>query len=152
MAEGVVVAREQLARQLDCAEGSRWLRFAGLRYRREDDKPLCWTEVLLAEPLIAEREAIRAESGPFFERVRKIRGLTADVVEQTVSATVASKEMAAVLDCPEGAPALLVRRRYLGPDGAPFEISLSIHPADRYVSQARLTRRRSSAPIGGPAR
>jgi DNA-binding GntR family transcriptional regulator len=150
LAEGVVTPREQLAAELGCEPGSRWLRFAGLRYRRGDDKPLCWTEVLLAEPLIADREAIRADTGPFFERVRRIRGLTAEVVEQQVGAVATAKELAGVLDYPQGAPALLVRRRYLDAAGQPFEISMSIHPGDRYVASTRVTRRRPSLPEPTP--
>jgi DNA-binding GntR family transcriptional regulator len=146
MSEGVVVAREQLAEQLSCEVGSRWLRFAGLRFRRQNSKPLCWTEVLLADDLIADREAIRAASGPFFDRVRQIRGITADVVEQQVFGYAITEELAGLLQCAEGSPALLVRRRYLSDKGAPFEISLSIHPADRYVLAMRLKRQRSSLP------
>lgn len=149
LAEGVVVAREQLARQLGQPEGSRWLRFAGLRFRREDANPLCWTEILLAEPLIADRDAIRGMSGPFYERVRQVRGITPEAVEQRVTPTLIDKEMGALLNCPEGAPALLVRRTYIDAAGAPFEISLSLHPGDRYVSSTRLTRRRSVLPPAG---
>jgi DNA-binding GntR family transcriptional regulator len=147
LTEGVVVAREQLAHQLDQPEGSRWLRFAGLRYRREDSNPLCWTEILLAEKLIGDRDALRALEGPFFERVRKVRGITAEAVEQQVRPTLISKEMGELLNCAEGEPALLIRRSYIDEAGSPYEISLSLHPGDRYVSSTRLTRRRSVLPI-----
>jgi GntR family transcriptional regulator len=142
MVESTVVARQRLARQLECSLGSRWLRFAGLRYRKEDRNPLCWTEVYLAEELIGDQDAIRRTTGPFFDRIRRIRGITANVVEQQVRAVAITKKHAGMLNYPEGAPALLVRRRYVSEDGAPFEITLSIHPADRYVSSTRLTRRR----------
>jgi DNA-binding GntR family transcriptional regulator len=145
LVEGVTFVGDQLAEQMECVPGSRWLRFAG---RKEDSNPLCWTEVLLTEDLISDRDAIRKAGGPFFDRVRQVRGLVADVVEQQVSAIAIAKEHAGLLNCAEGTPALLVRRWYMGDGKAPFEISLSIHPADRYVSSTRLTRRRSGLPSG----
>jgi DNA-binding GntR family transcriptional regulator len=144
MVEGVVNVRDAAAEQLGCERGSRWLRFAGLRYRKDDSDPLCWTEVYLTGTLIGDRNAIRAASGPFYDRVRRIRGLNADVVEQHVSAIAITAEHASLLNYPEGAPALLVRRRYMSDGGAPFEISLSVHPGDRYVSSTRLSRRRGA--------
>jgi DNA-binding GntR family transcriptional regulator len=142
--EGVVVVREQLSAELDCLSHSRWLRFAGLRYRTGDNRPLCWTEVFLTEDLIPERAAIRDGYGAFFDRARRVKGYMAEVVEQTIRAVAISKEHAGLLEYQEGAPALLVRRRYLTQDNVPFEITMSVHPADRYVSSTRLTRRRTS--------
>jgi DNA-binding GntR family transcriptional regulator len=147
MVEGVVTVRDAMAEQLGCSRGSRWLRFAGLRYRKDDSDPLCWTEVYLAGDLISDRNAIREASGPFYDRVRRIRGITADVVEQHVSAIAITGEHAGLLNYPEGAPALLVRRRYMSEGSEPFEISLNVHPGDRYVSSTRLTRRRSGLPL-----
>ena len=37
-------------------------------------------------------------------------------------------------------PALMTRRRYFADGDAPFEISLSIHPGDRYAYTQRLHR------------
>ena len=42
------------------------------------------------------------------------------------------------LKCP--LPALMTRRRYYAEGDAPFEISLSIHPGDRYAYTQRLLR------------
>jgi DNA-binding GntR family transcriptional regulator len=149
LVEGVITVPEPLAMQLDCLIGSRWLRFGGLRYRKGDSNPLCWTEVFLTEDLIKDRTVLSNGSGPFYERVRQLRGTTADVVEQQVSAVAISNEHAGLLNAEEGTPALLVRRWYMAEGKALFEISLSIHPADRYASSTRLTRRRSGVPSGG---
>lgn len=142
MMEGVVTVRDELAAQLGCEPGSNWLRFAGLRYRKEDSNPLCWTEVFLAEDLIRHRAALSEADGPIYDRVRRICGVTAEVVEQNVGAVAITKGHAGLLNYPEGAPALLIRRRYMDKSGTPFEISLSVHPGDRYVSSIRLNRQR----------
>ena len=139
--EGVIVAREQMAKQLLCKVGSRWLRFAGLRYREGDSNPLCWTEVLLGKELIPHRQALISDTGPFFDRVRRIKGFQAETVEQRISAIVVNAKFANLLNCSEGAPALFVHRRYMNAKGQPFEISLSYHPSDRYVASTQLTRR-----------
>jgi DNA-binding GntR family transcriptional regulator len=138
--ESVVVLRVQLAQQLGVLPGSSWLYFGGPRYRHGDADPLCWQDTYLAEPLIKDRDAIRTAEGPFFERIRRLRGITAERVEQQIMAIGLSKDHAALLNESEGVPALLVRRRYFAEADTPFQITLSVHPGDRYVSSTNLTR------------
>jgi len=138
--EGVIIARTQMSEQLGCPVGSRWLRFAGLRYRKDDPNPLCWTEVLLTEELVAHRSTLLNDTGPFYDRVRRLKGWMAESVEQSIRAVTINQKFADLLNYPESAPALLVHRRYLRGE-IPFEISVSYHPGDRYISSTRLTRR-----------
>jgi DNA-binding GntR family transcriptional regulator len=54
----------------------------------------------------------------------------------------APEKTAGVLGIEPGAPSLLVRRRYFAASEQPFEVSLTLHPGDRYVYTARLARGR----------
>jgi GntR family transcriptional regulator len=49
-------------------------------------------------------------------------------------------EIAKALDAEPLKPALMTRRRYFAGGDAPFEITLSIHPGDRYAYTQRLHR------------
>ena len=49
-------------------------------------------------------------------------------------------EIAKALDTEPDRPALMTRRRYFAGTADPFEITLSIHPGDRYTSTQRLRR------------
>ena len=66
-------------------------------------------------------------------------------VEQRISAVAIPADIAASLRTGPGSAALLVRRRYFAGDGEPIEVSLSIHPADRYAYTQRLTRARPAS-------
>jgi hypothetical protein len=103
-------------------------------------EPLGWTEIYIAEPYIAARRRFTVGPEPYYEQVRREFGLVVREVEQRLSAVAIPAESAALLDAQAGDPAVLVRRRYFALGDSPFEVSLSIHPADRYAYTARLTR------------
>lgn len=137
--EGVVVARPALADLLACAPDTKWLRLAGLRRLEGASAPLAWTELFFAEPYISARGQLVMGPEPFYEQLRRLFGVTVTEVEQTISAVSIPPDIAASLETPAGGPALLVRRRYFA--GADLvEISLSIHPAERYAYTQRLSR------------
>jgi len=48
--------------------------------------------------------------------------------------------MAKALLVEQGAAALKIVRQYLDADGQAFEVSISVHPADRFSVSMRLTR------------
>jgi DNA-binding GntR family transcriptional regulator len=140
MSEAVVGLRPSLAELLGCAVGSKWLRIVGVRRLVGSVEPLGWTEIYIAEPYIAARRRFTVGPEPYYEQVRREFGLVVREVEQRLSAVAIPAESAALLDAQAGDPAVLVRRRYFALGDSPFEVSLSIHPADRYAYTARLTR------------
>ena len=144
LTEGVVVARPALADLLGCPADSRWLRLAGLRRLPGQDAPLAWTELFIAEPYISARADLNDGPEPFYEQLRRLFGVTVTDVAQRISAVVIPADIAANLQTGAGGPALLVRRQYFAGD-ALVEVSLSIHPADRYAYTQHLSRDRSEA-------
>jgi DNA-binding GntR family transcriptional regulator len=140
--EGFVTIRETFAGVLGCEAGQRWLRFAGPR--RLNGLPICWTEIFVAEPYAGIRHRPPAQEIPIYELLRREFGLEIAELEQRVSAFSMPAEIADALGVAARSPALMTRRRYFD-DAAiePFEISLSIHPGDRYSHTQRLRRERA---------
>jgi GntR family transcriptional regulator len=65
-------------------------------------------------------------------------------VRQDVQGDVVSPELAEALGAPAGSPALRVVRRYLDERGTLIDLSVTIHPADRYMFSVTLTRERAT--------
>lgn len=141
--EGIVRARDGLAELLDIQPGGRWLRLAGVRTFHTKGRPSSWSEIYLDAKYADVREDLRL-GGPIYGHVARRFGLQVSDVEQRVSA-VAAPATAAEIDVKPGEPALLVRRRYFASSDQPFEVSLNLHPGDRYVYTARLSRGRRPA-------
>jgi len=138
--EGIVHARQELADLLGCAVGDRWLRFAGVRRPVDGAVPVCWTEIYVAEPYVAIRDAEPVDGLPIYEQIRRRFELEISEVEQRISATAIPANVAALLETAPNAPALLTRRRYFADTPLPFEVSVSLHPGDRYACTQRLRR------------
>ncbi len=145
ISDGIVVLRPGLAELLDCPVGSKWLRIVGVRRLAGSVETLGWTEIFIAEPYIEARHRFLEGPEPYYEQLRRHYGLVVRDVELRLSAVAVPAESATILGAKEGDPAVFVRRRYFAEGDTPFEISLSIHPADRYAYFARITR----APASG---
>lgn len=140
--EGVVTPHAVLADLLGVGPGGKWLRLAGVRRLRDHDTALCWTELYLSEPYIEARSRLVAGGEPYFEQLRRLYGTVVSHVDQTIRAFALAPDIAQVLDAEPNAPALMVRRQYFADTETPFEVSLSLHPSDRYAYTARLSRDR----------
>jgi GntR family transcriptional regulator len=138
--EGFVTIRDGLAEILDRTPGERWLRFAGLRRLATDGSAICWTEIFVAEPYAAIRGQMTDDAGPIYEFISRRFELEIREVEQRVSALAMPPEIATALAFEAHKPALMTRRRYFAGGADPFEITLSIHPGDRYAYTQRLHR------------
>jgi len=139
--EGFVTIRGGLAEILGREPGERWLRFAGLRRMVTDGRAICWTEIFVAETYSAERGKLVSAEAPVYETIAREFGLEIQQVEQRISALAMPPEIAKALDVEPDKPALMTRRRYFAGGDMPFEISLSIHPGDRYAYTQRLHRK-----------
>lgn len=142
--EGFVVVRQGLAELMGRPPGERWLRVAGIRRAVQGNFPLCWTEIFLAERYAGMRDRLDDGDVPIFNQVAREYGLDVTAVEQRISAIAMPPYLAEWLGAAPAEPALLVRRSYYSGAGAPFEVSLSVHPGDRYAYTARLTRDRKT--------
>jgi DNA-binding GntR family transcriptional regulator len=143
-----IVADEKLSSALGCQPGRRWLRISSLRMIPEDatKKPICWTDVYIDDAFAREvRARMDSHSDIFGTLVEKISGRRFSEIRQNISAVGISRDLAEPLKVAPGAHALSIRRQYLFSSNEMAEVSLSIHPADRYSYCTRLTRQQAEA-------
>ena len=139
--EGAVAGA--VAEDLGCAPGARWLRISSLRLDGGSESgPIGWTDVYV-DPAYSEIGEIVRESpetlissliGTRYDRQ------IAEIHQDVRACTVKDAAMAKALLVEQGAAALKIVRQYLDADGQAFEVSISVHPADRFSVSMRLTR------------
>jgi DNA-binding GntR family transcriptional regulator len=61
-------------------------------------------------------------------------------VDQTVQAIAMPARLAQTLDAPAESPALKIVRRYIDQANEAFEITVTVHPADRMICSMKLRR------------
>ncbi|TDR88072.1 GntR family transcriptional regulator [Enterovirga rhinocerotis] len=119
----------------------RWFRVAGIRYRKGQSEPLCWSEVMVAARFAPDRAAVEAGDRAIYEITLERHGIKLGHVEQDISAVPLPATLAASLEAGDVRAGLLVRRRYVTPTGETFEVSLNTYPADRYSVRSILRKR-----------
>lgn len=140
-----VVADLTLAKDLACPGGTRWLHIACLRMEGGSARarPICWLDLYI-DPAYADigpivRDAPETLASSIIEerygrRIARIR--------QDIEAVVVPREHAEALRAEAGAPALKITRHYIDPADQVFEISVSLHPADRFKFSMEMNRAR----------
>lgn len=140
-----IVTDLALAQELGCAGGTRWLRISSLRREGADQhaRPLCWTDVYV-EPAYAELGAlVRASPHTLVSSLIESRfGRSIARIRQDIQAVLMPKTTSLELGVEAGTPALQITRRYVDAANAVFEVSVSLHPADRFTFSMDLSRSR----------
>ncbi|MFM2045264.1 MAG: hypothetical protein RLY86_3840 [Pseudomonadota bacterium] len=127
-----------LAARLDLDPAGWW----ELRGRRVGGRPIGLTRILIRADLAPDRAAIAAGT-TVAEVVEQRTGVTADRIDQQISAMILDKDLARLLGTDPGTAALRTLRLYHEADGRLFIASESAHPADRFVYAMRYSRERS---------
>ena len=139
-----VVADGDLARQMGCQPGRRWLRISFMRLvpNHPATKPICWTDVYIDAAFSQEvRSRVHGHTGIYGTLIETISGRRIGEIRQDITATGVPSHVAAALKAAAGSHALAIRRQYILNPNSLVEVSLSIHPADRYSYATRLKRR-----------
>lgn len=139
-----------LAALLKCGQGEPWFLLSVLRHPKGSATPMCWIDIYL-QPRYAGVTRHRNHGNLLIcDQIVEMYGETLDRVQMEIEAGLVPARMAKRLKVAAGSPALFVLRRYLNPAGDAFEITLSVHPYQRYRYAFEVRR---SAPRGaGPAR
>lgn len=137
-----VVADLALAKELGCAGGTRWLRISSLRMDGgERARPICWIDVYVDPAYADVGELVREAPDTLISTLIEARyGRAVARIRQDIEAISLPAELAEELQAEAGSPALKITRRYLDSSGEVFEISRSVHPANRFTFSTELSR------------
>jgi DNA-binding GntR family transcriptional regulator len=133
--------RGSAARELDCAAGSRWIRISSVRLDANGRLPIGWTDVYI-EPAYAELGEIarRSPEALVSSLIEERYGRCIAQIRQEIRAATVPEAIAGELQTEPGTPALKIIRWYQDAAGEVFEISVSVHPADRFAVSMQLQR------------
>jgi len=110
----------------------KWRVLEGLRFVGDETKPIAWTQIFVHPAYAAVTDSKDRDAVPIYSLVERRFGIKTQTVRQEISAVAISGEMAGHLRVPAGSPGLSVLRQYFSTQNEIFEVSLSVHPADRY--------------------
>ncbi|MDM0066249.1 GntR family transcriptional regulator [Variovorax sp. J31P207] len=132
-----------LAKELGCGEGSAWLRISTLRMVGDETAmPIGWTDVYI-DPSYAEiGDLVQASPDALISSLiaERYDRQIAEIRQDIRAFAITDGAMARKLQVEVGASALKILRQYFDAEGEVFEISVSVHPADRFSVSMRLTR------------
>jgi DNA-binding GntR family transcriptional regulator len=138
--EKEIQARGALANKLACRPGRSWLRIAGTRQVAGDPVPICWTEAYIDGRYASLLRGTKIHQSAIFSSIERHFGETVTEVKQEIIATVLNRDLAARLLAREGSPALIITRRYFGAGQRLIEMSINVHPSDRFSYAISLKR------------
>jgi len=136
-----VVADRALARSLAVEPGSRWTRIHNARIDPlRPASPVCAGETYLRLELAAATALLDEQTVALCDLVARSTGVRTAEIEQELQACFVPPELAGILNAAAGSPALRIIRRYYDSASWLFEVSVSVHPADRFSYRMRLRR------------
>ena len=135
-----IEARGALAEALGCRPRKRWLRVEGIRRGDGAELPICHSEVYLD----AAYKAVASDQGSLrtalWSLIERRFGETVVEVDQQIEASILDAGQAAQLLASAGSPALKFTRRYYVTGRRLVELSINLHPADRFSYKMSIVR------------
>jgi GntR family transcriptional regulator len=134
------VLRGSKAALIGARPGRRFLRIIGIRRRDRDNKPVSHAEIYIDDAFSSIKSEIPTVGTAIWEVIERHSGETLVEVEQQIDAVTLDSEQAEQLDVDEGTPALRVIRRYYVTGRRLVELSINLHPANRFSYNMRIKR------------
>jgi DNA-binding GntR family transcriptional regulator len=113
-------------------EGLRWRMLEGLRFVASEDRPIAWTQIYVHPEYAEVADARERDEAPIYSLIERRFGVKARSVRQEIAAVAIPKDVARLLRVDAGAVGLSMVRQYRSTQDRIFEVTLSMHPADRY--------------------
>ena len=136
-------ADRALAKKLRCPVGKLWLRISSLRLDAEG-VPVGWTDVYVDPAFSDVADVVRAEPETLISALIESRyGRRIAAIRQEIRGKLIPIALATALKAKSGGAGLEVVRYYDDTAGDTIEVSVSVHPADRFAVMTRLTRERA---------
>ena len=110
----------------------KWRMLEGLRFVGDERKPIAWTQVYVAPEYAAVTDAKNRDRVPIFSLIEKRYGVKVQRIRQEISAVSVAPDIATPLRVAARSVGLSVVREYVSTQNVVFEVTFSVHPADRY--------------------
>jgi DNA-binding GntR family transcriptional regulator len=125
---------------LECRRGQKWIKLSGIRVRPGVAMPVCLLTVYLNIALAGLEKQLPRSSGVIYPQVEKALGVRITWIGHRIEAALLDETQAERLRAKAGAPALRVRRSYYDANERLLELSDSLHAAERFAYEMRLSR------------
>jgi DNA-binding GntR family transcriptional regulator len=125
---------------LECRRGQEWIKLSGMRVRPRLATPVCLLNVYLNIALAGFEKRLPRSSGVIYPQVEKALGVRISWIGHRIEASLLGEADARRLRARAGAPALRVRRYYYDANERLLELSDSLHAAERFAYEMRLSR------------
>ena len=137
-----VKADAKLAERIGCAEGEKYLKIEGLRMPMDnpDGPPVCWTEIFVLARYAGIKDKVGHGNVLIANLIEDRYGERAIKIHQDITAVSLPLDIAKKLGVQSGSAGLLVRRWYMNKQDNAFEITVSVHPGERFSYSMRMTR------------
>lgn len=137
---GLAEAGSDLSRELPFQAGGTWLFGFGVRFRRDDDRPICLTRVYINPIFSGVADRLQHLSGAIYQLIEEQYDVSVARVEQRIHAVPLSSDEASLLKAKVKDPALHIVRLYYASDSRLLEVSDNIHPATWFSYSITITR------------
>ena len=128
------------ARLLQCRPGVTRFRISGVRRPDRSGEPICWTDVYLRQEYARVVSLIGKRPGPVYGLIESEFGEHVEQVAVEMFPSAVPEHMAGPLGVARDTPSMTVIRRYTGRGKRVFEVSVSVHPRDRFTYSIALKR------------
>lgn len=118
--------------------GSSWFHIGAVRRDEQSGTAVAWTDIYVQHRFARVARLPGHSRKMVFEQIESHFGVGIDRAEVEVSASSLTAEQAGQLDAKANSPCLLIVRRYFDKSGAPFEVTVTRHPEQRFTFTMEL--------------
>jgi GntR family transcriptional regulator len=136
--EGYVECDAVLQPTLKAPVGSSWFHIGAVRRDQQSGTALAWTDIYIQHRFARVARLPGHERQMVFEQIERHFGVSIARAEIEVSASALTREQARLLDAKTASPCLVIIRRYFDEGGAPFEVTITRHPEQRFTFNMEL--------------
>lgn len=136
----MTAARDSEVKALGLDQADDWTRILGVRRTAPRRLPVASTRIFIRTRICPSRADVDAHSGALNELLVARNNIRTGSIEQEISAVAVSVKAADLLGVAPASPALLTRRAYRSVSGEIYQLSLSLHPGDRFIYRMQLDR------------
>lgn len=133
-----IAVDDALAQQLGLAKGLLLSEAAFVRRTHGDTLPMSYLLIYVPPRYAAAQDTPAISSSPIYKNIERLFGVRVHEIQQDITATSLSVELAEILQAPPGTAALEIRRFYYDNNEALLQATVSYYPAGRYIQSGRF--------------